>query len=109
MNVSAVQAFRNLINLEKPKQGQDTDMHAIDTDGRSSRADIRFASAVEVMEQSFQYFIFFLFLLNQHYRVHLSSKNSSLVGRKEEAKHGSYLLCLSRLTSSRTPKDYLVS
>lgn len=38
MNVPAAQAFKNRINLEKPKQGQDTDTNIIDTDCRGSRA-----------------------------------------------------------------------
>lgn len=110
MNVPAVQAFENCINLKKPKQGQDTDINIIHTDCKGSRADVS------------SYFcsgghggIFWVLspppLLNQHYRVRLSSKNSSLVGRKEETKHRSNFLCFSHLTSYLVhPKIiYLVS
>lgn len=107
MNDPAAQAFENHINLEKPKQGQDTDMNVIDSDCRGSRADV---SSYFCSGGHGGIFSYVFFLLNQGYRVHLSRKNnSSLAGRQEETQRGSYFLYLSHFTSPCTPKDYLVS
>lgn len=39
-NVPAVQESENWVNLEEPKQGQDTDMNITDADCWAARADV---------------------------------------------------------------------